>query len=162
MEQRKFQRHSITQQQQIVFISGEQTTRHSHYHTELYPKKNNLIDGPRLSSSKNVLHYRVISKNVSATGFCFSSRVPFEIGSTLFASLKAQDVLELAVNRGNIIKAGNYFLSRVTRCQAYNDSSFYEIGCAFISRQQADPLVLDAFTFHLNRFTQPKSASLFT
>ena len=122
MDQRKFQRHSIIVQQQVLHVAG-----------------------------KNIAHNRVLSKNVSASGFCFTSSQSYDIGETVFVHLNGQVTDEVAENLAGVFKAGNYFLARVVWCREGDNN--YEIGCAFVGRQEANPLTMDLFTRCLNQYS---------
>ncbi len=126
MEQRKYPRYNVISQQQVLHLSG-----------------------------KEISKSRVLSKNISASGFCFRSARPYELEKIVFVHLQAQEVSDLEINRAGILKSGNYFLARViwSRPASQNDDPFFEIGCSFISREEGNPLTLDLFTRCLNQYS---------
>ena len=125
MENRKFPRIDICAQQTLLFLSNE----------------NELV--------KNI----VLSKNVSATGFCFRSPISYKPGSTFLVYL-SEDVLEdIKLNRAGVLKYGNYFLARVVWNRPLQGKAepYHEIGCAFFDMIEGRGETIEMFTHLVNR-----------
>ncbi len=131
------------------------------------------------SFEKNI----VISKNISAAGFCFRSSRPFENGKVVFAYFADVDgsiVEDLKFNKARVMKAGNYFMARVVWSRPANTEHkaqraaegealqalpvegvtqtpaidpFFEVGCAFIKMAEGNNDSVSLFTRFVNHFT---------
>lgn len=134
MENRRFPRIDICAQQTLLFLSEE----------------NELV--------KNV----VLSKNVSATGFCFRSPVEYQPGSTFLVYLAENVLQDIKLNRGSVLKYGNYFLARVIWSRPLQGRSepYYDIGCAFFDMDEGRGETIDMFTHLVNRHTVDSLAHL--
>lgn len=111
-----------------------------------------------LSEKSNFEKNIVISKNISATGFCFRSSCPFENGKVVFAYFADVDesvVEDLKFNKARVMKAGNYFMARVvwSRPAEGNTDPFFEVGCAFIKMAEGNTDSVSLFTRFVNHFT---------
>lgn len=130
MENRKYPRLPVHAQQQIFAVSNQ-----SDY-------------------MKNV----VVSKNISAAGFCFRSQKMFSPGIDLFVYLDDNLLDDLKVNRARVMKLGNYFMARVVWVEASKQSGdpFFEVGCAFLAIEEGNENILDLFTRFINHLTSEK------
>lgn len=54
-----------------------------------------------------------VTKNISATGLCFRSDKDHEVATRIFVYLDQDVLADLKLNRGQVIKTGNFFLARV-------------------------------------------------
>ncbi|MBI2340734.1 MAG: PilZ domain-containing protein [Deltaproteobacteria bacterium] len=136
MEKRRFARTPVAAQQHLLFFN------------------------PQKKIHKDI----VVSKNLSAGGACFRSATPIEAGTYALAYLDENALDDLKTNRGNILKTGNYFMGRIVwnRPSEKGDDPFYEVGFAFLGRNEGDLDSMDLFTHLINHFTaeQIKSGAL--
>ncbi|MDO8519957.1 MAG: hypothetical protein Q7T11_07340 [Deltaproteobacteria bacterium] len=125
-ELRKFPRREVCAQQRVVAaISG-------------HPPVSNVV----------------LSRNLSASGFCYKSPRPVGKGETLLIHLDDSALEDLQVNKAKVMKVGKYVLSRVIWSKPIPDRSdpYYEIGCSFVSLEEGGSH-LDLFTSLLNHDT---------
>ena len=94
----------------------------------------------------------VISKNLSATGFCFRASTPFEAKSQMLISFKNQNIENQGFTTENLVRVGAYFLAQVQWCASFQqeDKEIFEIGCRFLEKQEADLPALENFTQFVN------------
>lgn len=69
---------------------------------------------------------------------------------------------DIKLNRGSVLKYGNYFLARVIWSRPLQGRSdpYFEIGCAFFDRDEGRGETIDIFTHLVNRHTVDSLAHL--
>lgn len=132
MEKRRFARSAVVAQQHLLFFNPERKI-----HRDV-----------------------VVSKNISASGTCFRSLTPIEIGTYVLVYLDENTLDDLRINRARVLKTGNYFMGRViwNRPSLTPDDPFYEVGFAFLERAEGDPDSVELFTRLINHFTADQIA----
>jgi len=101
-----------------------------------------------------------VTKNISATGICFRSNQDYEVGTRIFVYLDQGVLDDLKINKGQVIKTGNFFLARIiwSRQSIIESDPFFEVGCAFLSRSEGDAESINLFTRLVNHFTAEEMA----
>lgn len=104
------------------------------------------------SSHNELVKNVVLSRNLSASGFCFRSSRAYEAGNELLVYFDDAVMEDIQVNRARVIKIGKYFLARVvwSRLVPLVSDPYHEIGCTFIELLGGDADKLDFFTRLVN------------
>lgn len=108
-----------------------------------------------LSLQKQPVSHVVLSRNLSASGFCYKSAKPVEKGETLLAYFDDTLLEDLSVNRARVLKTGKYFMAKAVWSKLVSDLSdpYYEIGCAFVGMDEGDDTQINLFTSLINHDT---------
>lgn len=120
-DNRKFPRISHVESRQIIRLDDSQT-----------PKKN-----------------LILTENLSASGMKFSTNQHLENGTLFLIYLNDILIDDMAINKNNLLKSGDYYLCQVVRCKALPQNC-YEIGAAFFDRQSARSSDMETFTELVN------------
>ncbi|OGQ06824.1 MAG: hypothetical protein A3G32_00440 [Deltaproteobacteria bacterium RIFCSPLOWO2_12_FULL_40_28] len=108
----------------------------------------------------------VLTRNVSASGFCFRSAKSYAAGEYLLIYLNNSVLEEVKENRAQVMKAGNYFLARVIWKRSehpLSDGGFFEVGCAFVNIVEASLDKVELFINLVNSYTAEKlSTAMFS
>ena len=97
----------------------------------------------------------VLSRNLSASGFCYKSARPVNLGETILIHLDDSVLKDLQVNAAGVMKVGKYVMARVIWSKPIPDRSdpYYEIGCSFVSLEEGDVSHIELFTSLINHDT---------
>lgn len=107
-----------------------------------------------LNEKNRLIKSLVLSRNISASGMRFRSAQPLHKGDIFLIRLDHQ-LEALEKNTADVIKMGDFFMtcavwSRVSEIQ--NDP-FFEVGCRFLKRREAQWHRIDQLTNIINRLT---------
>lgn len=105
-----------------------------------------------LSLQKQPVAHVVLSRNLSASGFCYKSGKPVEAGQNLLVYFDDSLLEDLATNKAGVIKVGKYFMAKSVWSKLVGDLSnpYYEIGCSFVGLEEGDDNKLNLFTLLIN------------
>ncbi|MBX7149172.1 PilZ domain-containing protein [bacterium] len=105
-----------------------------------------------ISSANEIVKNVVISRNMSASGFCFRASHPYKIGRIILVHLKDGQIEDLKINKAKVIKAGNYVMAEVKWSVFISGEAvpIYEIGCSFVDRTTQNKEALETFVKLIN------------